>query len=71
MSKERSFVVASELAEALGPHLDYPPPPIFLSLWPYRYFLLNYDTVAGISMTAMLNEKVVLLWINEHTVTVI
>lgn len=62
MSGKRTFVVASELAEALGPHFDSPPPPISLSLWPYRHFLLSYDIImAGISMTVSLDERAMLL----------
>jgi hypothetical protein len=44
MVGERTFVVASELAEALGPHLDSPPLPISLSLSPYRRSLLHHPS---------------------------
>jgi hypothetical protein len=63
MSGERTVVVASELAEALGPHLDPPPPPISLSLSPYRHFLLRYscDIIEAGPMIVPLKKGVMLL----------
>jgi hypothetical protein len=43
MFGRRTFVVAAELAEALGPHLDCPPPPT------YRFPLIFTFSVSSIT----------------------